>query len=107
MDPQRMAMRDLVQPFGVRRPGMDQGRDAERGEQNSLGTLKVEILPVHVRGDPFGSRVLIPTPVAKRRREELELLRRCREALLQLAVDLDRGGSVTELGEGQPAERFS
>ena len=57
-------------------------------------------------GIHFGRGVLGPAPVLQRGREQLELLRRRREALLDLAVDLDRRRAVAELGECQRVERL-
>ena len=44
VDPQRMPVRDLVQPLAARRAGVDQGRDAERRQQDALAPGQVQVL---------------------------------------------------------------
>ena len=61
MDPKRVCMSDLVQPFRVRAPGMNLDRHAERGDQRNLIILK--IFGVNMALYVCGYRKFRPTPV--------------------------------------------
>ena len=104
VNPQRVPVTDLVEPLGVSRTRMDQGRNAEGREQDAFRTRHVEVFPVHMARNPFRRGVFGPAPFLEGGGEQFELLRRRREALLRLTVDLDRRRPVAERGELQVGE---
>src|SRR5437868_14471573 len=90
-DPQRILVRDLVEPFH-RRSRMNQGRQSEVRQQIELVwavRITREVAPVHVSGHVAWDRVLRPAPVDEGLRSELESSRWSREACNCLAVDDD------------------
>ena len=89
VDPQRMAMANLREPFRICRARVDQRGNSKRGQQNPFVAeraiavgLHVEVFPVNVTWYPLGSCILGPAPVFERGRVELELLRWGDEAFL-------------------------
>src|SRR5262249_24069608 len=70
VDPERVAMRYLVQPLGVGASAVDLDREAEGWNEHHLPFL--EVGRVHVAPDVGRNRVLGPAPLGKRARVELE-----------------------------------
>src|SRR4051794_15893409 len=54
MDPDRVAVGDLVQPLGIAAAGMDQRRQAERGDEDELPLLSVDRGPMYVAANVIG-----------------------------------------------------
>ena len=78
-DPQRVVVRDLVEPLH-RRARVDERRQPEIREQIELAVLALQVAPVHVPRHVARDRVLGPAPVDERLRSKLEPARRRREA---------------------------
>src|SRR5689334_479140 len=72
MDPDRIAVADLVQPFGIAAASMDQRRQTECGDKDELPLLSVDRGPVHVAAGIIRDRLLRPAPVFERPGVELE-----------------------------------
>src|SRR5439155_90751 len=89
VEPERIRVRDLVEPLGVARARVDERRQPEGRQQDHLALGAVELRPVDVAPDVVGHRLLRPLPRLERLREELELARRRRKAETARAVDLD------------------
>ena len=84
VQPERVRVRDLVQPLAVGRARVDLHRQPECGDEAHL--VLVHHLRVYVAADVGGDRVLRPAPAHERGRVELELAARRREAAAQRAV---------------------
>ena len=67
VDPQRVAVTDLVQPLRVGGTGVNQGRDAERRQAEMRFGCRARCpgLPMHMARDPLRRRVLGPAPLFK------------------------------------------
>src|SRR2546426_8818720 len=89
MQPERVRVRDLVEPLGVARACVDQRGQPDRRQQHHLALRAVDVRPVDVAADVAGHRVLGPLPVLERLAEELQLARGRREADARDAVDDD------------------
>src|SRR6185503_10969503 len=87
--PQRIGMRDLVEPFCVSGSRVNQNRQSERRDQNVIVVGLIEIAPVDVATHIGRQRILGPLPVGHRLGIELELARGRVEPAKRVAVDHD------------------
>ena len=86
VDPQRVRVRDLVQPLGVSGSACGSGRAAGRSRSGTIWSA-VHALAMDVAPHVSRHRQLRPAPVVQRARPELQAPGRRREAAQDLAVD--------------------
>src|SRR5580693_3873096 len=89
MHPDRVLVRDLVEPFRVPRPGMDERWQAERRKKQHLAFGAVDVVAMDVALDVAGNGILWPVPVFQRLRIKLEFARRSWKTGDRFATDLD------------------
>src|SRR5688500_15197156 len=87
MNPERVGVRDLVEPLGVRAARVDLDRETKRRDQDRL--VFVEIVFVDVTLEIRWDGIFGPTPTAHRRRVEFETAARRRKAAFDFAVYVD------------------
>ena len=93
MDPERIGVRDLVEPLRVGAACVDLHRQPERGDERHLTGLQIVGMDValHVQWN----RVLRPAPLGKRARVELEPSAGCREAADNAPILDDADGTAS------------
>src|SRR5258707_14613663 len=64
VQPQRIRVRDFIQPLRVRAAGVNLDRQTERGDQNRL--IRCEIIRMNVTLDVSWKRILWPAPFGER-----------------------------------------
>src|ERR1051326_7966987 len=63
VQPNRIFMRDLVQPLCIPGAAVNERREAEGREEKHLSFIYVDVVPVHVALDVCGNGALRPAPV--------------------------------------------
>src|SRR5215510_8798846 len=87
VNPQRICMSNLVQPFRVSTAGVDLYRKPKSRDEDRLAFL--EIVRVNMTFEVTGNRKFRPTPVAKRGGVKLQPATGSWEAALYFAVNLN------------------
>ena len=95
VDPERVRVRDLLQPLGVGRARVDQRRPAEGRQQRAVARLEVHVAPVHLAADVGGDGLVFVPPRRHGGGVDLEAPTRRREATQDLTVDLYSDRSPT------------
>src|ERR1044072_4781961 len=93
MNPERIGVRDFVEPLCIRAARVNLHRETEGRDQNRLSFLEIVFMDVTL--EVSGYRELGPTPIAQRRRIELQPSARRRKAALDFAIDLDAGQAAS------------
>jgi hypothetical protein len=73
MHPQRVGVRNLVEPLGIAGTRMDQRRQAEGRQQDVFTLVVINLIPMHMALDIAWHGVLRPVPVTQGRGEQFEL----------------------------------
>src|SRR5580700_8192145 len=89
MHPDRILVRDFVEPLRVARPGMNESWQAERRKKQHLTFGAVDVVAMDVALNVAGNGVLRPVPVFQRFRIKFEFSRRCWKTGDSFAIDLD------------------
>src|SRR5580693_2890027 len=89
MHPDRILVRDLVEPLRVARPGMNERRQTKRRKEQHLAFGAVDVVAMDVALDVAGNGILRPVPVFQRLRIKLEFARRSWKTSDSFAIDLD------------------
>ena len=97
VNPERVGVRDLVEPLGVRAPCVNLHGQAEGRDEHGLAG--VEVVRVDVALDVEGHGVLVPAPVGQRLRVELQTPARSGKAAQDVTVHVD-ADEATPLGVG-------
>src|SRR5580704_1887996 len=93
MHPDRILVRDFIEPLRIARPGMDQRGQAKGGQKKHLAFGSVDVVAMDMTLDVTGNGMLRPVPVFQSLRIKFEFARRCGETSDGVAIDLnsDRG----------------
>src|SRR5687768_7701604 len=91
MNPQRIGMRDFVEPLGVSAARMDLDRQTKSRDQYCL--ISFEIVGMDVTLNVIGNRILMPTPVSQGARIEFQFPTGRWESALDVVVDPDSNKS--------------
>src|SRR5258708_35366228 len=86
MQPQRIRVRNFIQPLRVGTPCVNLNRETKRRDQNSL--IRFELVGANMTLDVAWDRVFRPSPFSQRSGKELEPAARGWEAAPDCAVDL-------------------
>ena len=89
IDPERVAIGYFVQPLGVPRPRVNQGRQAKCGKQQHFAGIEIDIVGMHMALDVAGNGMLRPLPILQRLGKKFQLTRRRGKADARFAVDFD------------------
>src|SRR3989338_3226186 len=92
MEPERVLVRDLIEPLGVSRAGVDQSRQAKGRQEEHLAFCPVDVFPVHMALDVARHGMLRPLSLFERLRKKLELGGRRWKAGGRYSVDLNSDG---------------
>src|SRR6266498_3404799 len=85
MQPERICVRDFIQPLCVRAARVNLNRQSKSRDENCL--VSFEIVRMNMTLDVSWNRVFMPAPIGERLGEEFEFAARCGKSALDLAVD--------------------
>ena len=88
VNPERIRVRDFVQPLRVRAARVNLNRQTKGRNQNRL--IRFEIVRMNVTLDVSRNRVFGPTPISQRSRIEFQLAARCGKAAFDFVVNCSR-----------------
>src|SRR5215813_3145825 len=87
MDPERICMRDLVEPLCIGAASVDLNGQPECGNQDGL--VFFEVVGMNMTLHISGNSVFRPAPFPHRFRKKLESTARCRKSTLDLPVNIN------------------
>src|SRR5882724_6981004 len=93
MQPERIRVRNFIQPLRICTPGVNLNRQTKCRDQDSL--ISLQIVWMNMTLNVSWDRVFAPAPFSQRAGKEFELAARSREAAADFAIDFHPNPSTT------------